>query len=103
MLTTRRRNIEALTLVMDESNIQLVNEIKYLGVILDRRLTFRSHLDHVASKASKLLAILSSVTRPTWGLNTSLLKLIYRGAAEPMMLYDVGAFQDILSKKNGLK
>ena len=30
MLATRRRNIEPLTLEMDESNAQLVHEIKYL-------------------------------------------------------------------------
>lgn len=84
---------------MDDKTITMVDKLKYLGVVLDKRLTFRPHLEHVAERASKLLPALTAVTRPTWGLNSKLLKVIYRGAVEPMILYCAAVLEDTLHKR----
>mgnify|MGYP003623231860 CR=1 FL=1 len=68
--------MQPITLSMNNVNIQLVNKIKYLGIILDGKLTFRAHFDYIAGKASKLLTALATTTRPTWGLNANILTII---------------------------
>ena len=85
-----------MNVVMNNTNIQLVGEVQFLGVMLDSRLTFCPHPDYISRKASKLFSALSAVSRPTLGFNSMILKIIYQGAVEPMVLYCVAAFQDIL-------
>ena len=40
---------------LGESELQLVNSYKYLGLVLDRKFTFKSHLEKVLEKARKRL------------------------------------------------
>ena len=60
---------------------------------------FRAHLPLLAIKANKFFTGLSTATRPSWCLNSSILRIIYRGAFEPMILYCVSVFNDTLYKK----
>jgi len=56
---TRRKT--ALTLPdfkIENKKISQVSEAKFVGVIFDQRLTFRSHIDETVKKASKDLGIL---------------------------------------------
>lgn len=58
---------------------------KYLGVTLDRSLTYRQHLTHVGGKLRARNNIISKLTGTTWGtsasvLRTSALSLVYSTA-----------------------
>ena len=57
----------------------------YLGVTLDRSLTFGPHLKNVAEKTSKRVNIIRKLTGVNWGANfmtlrTSVLALVYSAA-----------------------
>ena len=43
------------------------NEAKYLGVIFDQELRFKSHLQHVVKKGTNAAMALSSIAKSTWG------------------------------------
>ena len=45
-------------IVIDGETIERVNELKYLGVIIDDKLTFKSHIDNVIKKMAKKYGIL---------------------------------------------
>lgn len=99
MCATRRRKLVTPRIEMNKQEIEIVDQLQYLGVVLDKKLTFRAHFNHLATKSSKLLSGLSMASRPTWGLNSDILRIIYRGAVEPSILYCASAFQDTLHKQ----
>ena len=47
---------------------------KYLGVTLDKRLTYRKHLEGCANKIAKRNCILSKLARTTWGASQTVLR-----------------------------
>ena len=99
MLVTKHRKFDLPLIYMNKVAIKLVDNFKYLGVILDKKLTFRPHFSYLETKSSKLLTGLSMAVRPTWGLNTQIMTTIYHGAVVPLLLYCVTAFTDILHYK----
>ena len=71
--------------------------------MLDKKMTFKPHLEILAKKASQFQSALARATKPTWGINSEALRTINYGAFEPMVLYCASAFQHVLDKKSGLK
>jgi hypothetical protein len=67
--------------------IQWVNEARYLGVTLDRRLTWSKHVDQVRKKAAQRLGILGSLLNRRSGLSIRNGVLLYKQLIRPMMDY----------------
>lgn len=42
--------------------LEMVNEIKYLGIIIDKNLNFSAHVDYVSRKAGAKLGVLRRVS-----------------------------------------
>jgi hypothetical protein len=64
-----------------------VNSLKYLGIILDCKLTFREHINYMTEKCTKLIFALSKSAKLNWGLNHAALKTIYTGGILPLLPY----------------
>jgi exonuclease III len=58
MVISRNRVSEDVSVKIDDETIDRVREIKYLGVIIDDRLKFDSHIDNVIKKIAKKYGIL---------------------------------------------
>ena len=43
MLITKKRNIEGINIYINNSRLEMVREMKYLGIYFDNRLTFNTH------------------------------------------------------------
>jgi len=67
-------------------SIPVADELTFLGVILDRKLTWASHIEACTKKAKQLAVAMTSCARAKWGLGRSVVKQIYKGAVEPIML-----------------
>ena len=65
---------------------------KYLGVHLDRHLSFEEHLAHVSTATTKRLQAISAVGRSTWGLATQDLRRIYSACVAPIVMYACSAW-----------
>ena len=63
--------------------------VKFLGVLIDKNLTWRPHIDHIASKICKIVGIIASL-RHHVPLNTLL--QIYRSLIFPYTLYGILAW-----------
>ena len=61
--------------------------LKYLGIILDSKLSFREHINYITEKCSELIFALSKSAKLNWGLSYAALKTIYTGAILPLLLY----------------
>lgn len=49
---------EEVKLKIQGANIERVKEITFLGVIIDEKLNWKSHIKHIQNKISKSIAIL---------------------------------------------
>ena len=83
--------------VGDESNkVELVQNMKYVGVILDSKLTFRDHVQYVRGKSISRLKMLGK-TRPLVSSETSL--QLYKTLITPLFDYAAPAY-DCLTQKD---
>lgn len=57
------------TIKLNNQNIQYVQTIKYLGVILDERLSFLPHIRHDCRKATDAFYKIGRMSRQSWGKN----------------------------------
>jgi hypothetical protein len=74
-----------LNIKLNDTSIRLDNHPKYLGITLDRSLTFKTHLTNTRKKISTRNNIIQKLAGSTWGssaevLRTSSLALVYSTA-----------------------
>ena len=65
--------------------IRWEEKVKHLGVTLNRRLTWSSHIDQVRREASQRLGILSPLLNKRSGLSIRNGLMLYRQQIRPMM------------------
>jgi ribonuclease HI len=72
---------------LNNTTITPVKEARYLGVIFDQKLKFRSHLDHATKKGTKFALALSSIARITWGTSFKYARRLYTAVIRPRIQY----------------
>ena len=73
-----------MNLVMNNENLQQVNEIKYLGLTLDRHLQFDRHVDIICSKVNARTKLLWRIRN---FIPRSLAKPLYQSLINPHFVY----------------
>lgn len=76
MLITSRKTVEIMTLTIGAHTFTTQPTIKYLGVILDAKLSFKSHVEYAAKKASGAANLLSRLMPNVGGPRQSRRKLL---------------------------
>ncbi|XP_052748260.1 uncharacterized protein LOC113514313 [Galleria mellonella] len=84
---------------MDGVALEFTKEIKLLGVMIDEKLLFRSHVRYITAKAMRIFQRLCLFTRPTWGAHPENVSIIYHGVIEPIITYAAGIWGHAASKK----
>ena len=100
MLMTRRKRIERkdLDVYLNNKHLRQVKNVKYLGIILDSKLTFREHITHATEKCRKIIFALSKAAKLNWGLGHKALKTLYTGGIQPLFLYGAPVWAEITEK-----
>lgn len=62
---------------VDKCNVKVEKELKYLGVILDEKLSFSSHVDYINKKILKYYNIFRALYGNRFGLNYKNRKILY--------------------------
>ena len=70
-----------------ENRISVVDNIKYLGLVLDRKLCFRDHIQYLRQKCRSALNLLRVVAHPTWGGDQETLLKLYRSLVRSQLDY----------------
>ena len=94
-----KQNRQQVKLNLNEEEIVLKDNAKYLGVILDCRLTFKKHLEATAARAKKFLHALQNASTHQWGIKPSDMRTIYSLAIEPILTYACAAWISALKRK----
>ena len=74
------------TILINKKAIDEAEYIKYLGILIDSRLTFRQHIDELAKKVSRGIGMLYKL-RPF--VTTKILTSVYYAIIYPFLLYGI--------------
>ena len=58
--------------------IKIEEQVKFLGVIFDRKLTWKAHMNHIVDRCNKVINMMRSLTGQRWGADKRSLLMIYR-------------------------
>jgi hypothetical protein len=100
MLMSRRKRKERqdLDVYLNNKHLRQVKTMKYLGIIIDNKLTFREHIAHVTEKCRKIIFALAKSAKLNWGLGYKALKTLYTGGIQQLLLYGAPVWAEILEK-----
>ena len=84
------------SLSMNGSKLELSEEARLLGVTLDSKLTWKSH---ITRKATIALMQCRQIVGKTWGIKPSMMKWIYTSMIRPIMSYACVSWIGGLNKK----
>lgn len=78
---------EPIQLLLDGIALKEVTEKKFLGVIFDRMLSFKKHVQYVRGKAMRAMSIMSMISRGNRGTDAKTLLNIYRSVVRSKLDY----------------
>jgi len=101
MVVTRkkRRENKNVSIYLNNKPLEQVNNIRYLGIIMDSKLNFREHIRYTAGESTKLIHALAKSAKLSWRLNHEALNTIYKGPILPLMLYGAPIWIGAMGKK----
>ena len=100
---TKRRKINLKAPSLGGIAIQYSTEVKYLGVVLDQKLTWNPHLEHVRNKATKAFWICRRLLGKNWGLKPKMIYWIYLTIIRPMLTYGAVVWWTKICQKTAQK
>ncbi|XP_046145898.1 uncharacterized protein LOC123989236 [Osmia bicornis bicornis] len=87
VLFTRRRRFYFKAPHLFGTQLQLTDEVKYLGVTLDKKLTWKNHVNKQTQKAISTYWACRRMFGPTWELKPRMVRWIYQAILEPIITY----------------
>ena len=89
-------------LVVIGTPINISAETKYLGLILDRKLSWKQNCQERARKATVALYTCKNAIGKRWGLQPKVLHWLYTALVRPIVLYGICVWCTALNKKSYL-
>jgi len=77
----------AASVTINGTKITPSNEAKYLGVILDKQLRFKGHLQHAVKKGTKVALGLNSIGKATWGAPYKYIRQLFQSIVASRLDY----------------
>ena len=62
-----------INLNLGPKQIKIVDSVKFLGVILDKKLNWNEHIQYIQSKCKKRINLMKAISGSTWGASTKAL------------------------------
>ncbi|GFU85156.1 retrovirus-related Pol polyprotein from type-1 retrotransposable element R1 [Trichonephila clavipes] len=104
-MAIEKRNVcyDAFQLYLDGTPLTMVKQMKYLGVLLDTKFSWKQHLSYISEKCDKLQRGLNRIARNTFGINFNVHSLIYKQGIELFILYGSRVWGEALKRKMNSK
>ena len=83
----RRKYKHPVAIKIEQSTIQPQDSTRYLGVILDKKLSWRNHLQHIEPKCAHRIHLLRFLSRTAKNPNTKTMLNIYKAIVRPILTY----------------
>jgi len=86
---TNGKKIEGLgPLTLHGKELKMLDEVKYLGVILDPKLNWNQHLQKIIRKAQTTFVVVRSICGKKWGLRFNMVHWLYTRVIRPSIFHD---------------
>ena len=99
LLFTRKHKVPDITLTFLNTRVEIKEKVRYLGVILDRKLSWSEHVTTRVNAAKQYSFRLMSAAKTTWGLKPLALRKLYKGVIEGTILYIAPVWVVAVKKK----
>jgi len=93
----KRKERRCVMIYLNSRPLPQVQSLKYLGIIIDKKLTFKDHLHYITDKCSKHLCTIQNC-QIKLGLGHGALKTIYTNAILPLLQYGAPIWIKALAK-----
>jgi ribonuclease HI len=87
---TNKHRVPPTSISIDREEIPVKESIRFLGIVLQRKLSWNMNIDSIIAKCEKNLNIIKAVSRVWWGAHPSTLKTLYIALIRSHLEY--GAF-----------
>lgn len=87
LFTRSRRRVREPKLLMDGKPLEYSDDMKYLGVLIQKRLSWTGHAKERSQKAGKLLNMVRSIIGSNWGLDPDKILWTHTAIARPKVGY----------------
>ena len=75
------------TIKINGKNVKYVQQVKYLGIIIDEKLNFVAHVRYLRAKIAQYIASIRRVATQKWGMKSHIVKVLYGTVALPIVRY----------------
>jgi ribonuclease HI len=72
--------------------VRVENTVKFLGVVFDNRLTWRSHIEYLNNKCKRRLQLMQVICGNKWGADITSLLTVYKTLVRPIIDYGAIAY-----------
>ena len=88
MILTKKYKLEIPSIItLNNSSFEKKPCLKFLGLYLDSKLTWKPHMNYIIEKCEKKLNILKAISTTSWGSDPSTCLLLYRSLIRPHIDY----------------
>ena len=87
---------------MNGQSIPFTSQTRYLGLILDKRLSFLPHIKEKIAKTKRCLHVMHSFTKKKWGPSPRILRLAWLTIARPKLTYGAHVWRHKITSKQQL-
>ena len=91
---------EHLALTLPNITVEPTDCTKYLGIMIDQHLEWKTQHNYAIEKGSKWAAQIRRIIRPHWGITPKYARHLYMGVALPRILYGTDIWCSILQGKH---
>ena len=95
---TKGHNKEKLTLKIYEKNINLKNDMTFLGIRFDKFLTFSNQISYLKTSCNQRLNVLKTLSHKSWNLDVKTLLQLYKSLVRSLLDYSLFIFPLITNK-----
>ncbi|CAF5157241.1 unnamed protein product, partial [Rotaria sp. Silwood1] len=83
----RKQFKNPISVKIDDTTVKASNSTRYLGVIIDKTLNWRSHLHHIESKIAGRISLLRFLNRAAYEPNDKIMLNIFKSIARSIIIY----------------
>lgn len=101
VLFSRKKKIPVLNIFVGENKIPVKDSVKFLGLVLDNKLSGNLHCEIIVNKCERYLNILRCLSGVWWGAHPYNLRLLYNAIIRSIL--DYGSFLLIPTNKSNIR
>jgi len=94
----RNTKLDDVKLYVNGKTIKIQKSVKFLGIIFDQDMSWKSHIDNIVERCNKRLNLMRVMASTRWGASKSVLLIVYKALIRSIIDYGSIAYDTASSK-----